>query len=102
LEGSLGKAIVNRVFEVVVRDPGHQMVPCIDCRQDAVFSWPMWLKPHIKEACRVMVARVAAAPKCRENCKKPEKPTLVGYPEETPPPYVPLYPLLHRKASGSD
>jgi hypothetical protein len=35
---------------------------------------------------------VAAASKCREKCKKPEKPILVGDPEETPPPYVPLYP----------
>jgi hypothetical protein len=50
----------------------------------------MWLKPHLEEACRVLVARVSADSKCREKCKKPE----------TMPPYVPLYPLLHRKGSG--
>jgi hypothetical protein len=62
----------------------------------------MWLKLHLEEACRVMVARVAAVSKCREKCEKPEKPILVGDSEETPPPYMPLYPLLHGKASGSD
>jgi hypothetical protein len=30
----------------------------------------------------------AAASKCREKCKKPEKPILVGDPEETPPPLM--------------
>jgi hypothetical protein len=97
-EGSLDKVIVNKVFEVVVGVPGHQdQFPYISCWQDAVLSRPMWLKPHLEEACRVMVASMAAASKCREDCKKPEKPTLVGDPGETPPPYVPLYPLLHGK-----
>jgi hypothetical protein len=71
-EGSLDKVIVNRVFEVVVGDPGHpDQFPYIDCWQDAVLSRPTWLKSHLEEACRVMVARVAAASKCREKCKNP-------------------------------
>jgi hypothetical protein len=49
-----------------------------------------------------MIARVAEASKCREKCKKPEIPILVGDPKKTPPYYVPLYPLLHGKASSSD
>jgi hypothetical protein len=49
----------------------------------------MWLKPHLEEACRVvMVARVAATSMCRDKCKKLEKPILVGDPEETLTPYV--------------
>jgi hypothetical protein len=39
------------------------MGPYIDCLQDAVLSWPTWLKPHLEETYRVMVARVAAASK---------------------------------------
>jgi hypothetical protein len=62
----------------------------------------IWLKPHLEKACRVTVTRKAAASKCREKCKKPEKPILVGDPKRTLAPYVPLYPLLHRKGSGSD
>jgi hypothetical protein len=38
-----------------------------------------------------MVARVATTSKYRE---KTEKPILAGEPEEIPPPYVPIYPLL--------
>jgi hypothetical protein len=50
-----------------------------------------------------MVARMAAASKCRKKkCKKPEKPILAEDPEETSPPFVPLYPLLQGKASGAD
>jgi hypothetical protein len=95
-EWSLNKVTVQRVFEVVVGDPGHpDQFSYNDFWQDAVLSCPMWLKFHLEEACRVMVARVAAASKCREKCKKPEKPILVGEPEETPPPYVQLYlPIL--------
>jgi hypothetical protein len=48
----------------------------------------------LEEAYRFMVARMAAASKCREKCKKPEEPILVGDPKETPFPYVPLYPPL--------
>jgi hypothetical protein len=40
-----------------------------------------------------MVARAAAASKYREKCKKLEKLILVGDPEESPHPYVPLYRL---------
>jgi hypothetical protein len=54
----------------------------------------MWLNPHLEEACRVIVARMEAASKCREKCKKPEKPILAGDPKEIPTHYVPLYPLL--------
>jgi hypothetical protein len=61
------------------------VVPYIDCWQDAVLSWPMWLKPHLEKACRVMVARVVAASKYREKCKKHEKPMSVGDPTESPP-----------------
>jgi hypothetical protein len=50
------------------------MVPHIDCWQDAVLSQPTWLKPHLEKACKVMVARAAAASKYRKKCKKPEKP----------------------------
>jgi hypothetical protein len=71
------------------------MVPFVDCWQDAVLSWPTWLKPHLEKARSVMVARVAAAPKYRIQCKKPEKSILVGNPKESPPPYVPLYRLEH-------
>jgi hypothetical protein len=60
----------------------------------------MWLKPHLKTACRVMVARVTAASKCREKCLK--KSILARHHKESLPLYVPLYPLLHGKASGSD
>jgi hypothetical protein len=49
-----------------------------------------------------MGAREAATSKCREKYKKPEKPILAGDPKETLPPYVLLYPLLHRKALSSD
>jgi hypothetical protein len=88
---------------VVVGDPGYpDQFPYIDCWQDAVLSQSTWLKPHLEEACKVMVARVAAASKCRGKYKKPEKPTLACDPKETLPPYVPLSPLLHGKASGSD
>jgi hypothetical protein len=41
-EDSLGKVIDNKVFEVVVGEPGHpDQFPYIDCCQDAVLSWPM-------------------------------------------------------------
>jgi hypothetical protein len=66
------------------------MIPYIDCWQDAVLSQSMWLKLHLE---KVMVARVAAASKYREKCKNPEKPILVGDPEESLPPFVPLFRL---------
>jgi hypothetical protein len=37
---------------------------------------------------------VAVASKCKEKCKKLEKPILAGDPEKTLPLYVPLYPPL--------
>jgi hypothetical protein len=81
-EGSLEKVIVNRVFELVVGDPGHpDPFPYIDYWQNAVLSQPIWLK----ETCSIMVAKVAAASKYREKCKKPEKSILAGKPKETLP-----------------
>jgi hypothetical protein len=85
-DGSLDKVIVNRVFEVDVGSLDTQMVPYIDCWQDAVFSQATWLKPHLEKACSVMVARVATASKYREKCKNPEKPILVENPEDPLPP----------------
>jgi hypothetical protein len=57
-----------------------QMVPYIDYWQDAVLSRPMWIKPHLEKAGRLMVARVTAASKCREKRKSSEKSVLSGYP----------------------
>jgi hypothetical protein len=74
-KGSLDKVIVNKVFEEVVWDPGYpDQFPYIDYWQDAVLSQPTWLKPHPEEACRFMVARVAAASKCREDVKSQRNP----------------------------
>jgi hypothetical protein len=96
------EVIVNRVFEVVVGKPRHpDQFLYVGCWQDAVLSWPTWLKPHLEEAYRVMVARVAAASKCREKCKKSEKSILAGDPERTLPRYVPLYPPLPPPSSSS-
>jgi hypothetical protein len=53
----------------------------------------MWLKSHLKKACKVIVARVATASKYREKCEKQEKPILVGGPNESLPLYVLLYGL---------
>jgi hypothetical protein len=65
------------------------MLPYIDCWQNPFLSQKTWLKLHLRKH-RVVVARVAAASKCREKCKKPEKPILVRNPEESLPNYVPL------------
>jgi hypothetical protein len=79
LKRSLDKVIVNRAFEVGCRVSGHpDQFHDIDCWQDSVPSWPMWLKSYLEEAGRGMVARMAAASKCREKCKKPEKLILAG------------------------
>jgi hypothetical protein len=56
----------------------------IDCWQDAVLSQLRWVKPHLEKACRVMVARAAAAFKYREKCKKPEKTRVSGRPQGVP------------------
>jgi hypothetical protein len=72
---------------VVVGEPGHpDQFPYIDCWQNAVLSQTTWLKSHLEKACRVMEARVAAASKYREKCKKQEKPTLAGGPQGDPTP----------------
>jgi hypothetical protein len=34
----------------------------------------MWLKLHLEKACKVMIARVAAASKYRENVKSQKNP----------------------------
>jgi hypothetical protein len=68
LEGSLEKVLLSRVFEVVIVDTEHpDQFPYIDCWQDAVLIQPMWLKSCLEKACKVMVARVTAAFKCREK-----------------------------------
>jgi hypothetical protein len=50
------------------------MVPYIDCWQDAVLSQPTWLKPYLEKACRVTVARAAAASKHRKKFKSQRNP----------------------------
>jgi hypothetical protein len=54
--------------------PFPSTVPYIDCWQDAVLSWPTWLKPHLEKACKVMAVRAAAASKYRKKYEKPENP----------------------------
>jgi hypothetical protein len=69
-ERSLEKIVVNEVYEVIVGRPGHlDQFPYVDCWQDAVLSQPSWLSPCLEEACRIMVARVAATSKCTEENK---------------------------------
>jgi hypothetical protein len=82
--------VVNEVYRVIVERPGHlDQFPFIECWQDAVLSWPTWLRPCLEEACRIIVARVPATSKFREKTKE-----LDEEPEEISPPYVPLYPPL--------
>jgi hypothetical protein len=57
-------------------------------------------KAHLEKACRIIVARTAASSKYREKCKRPEKPILMGDPEESPHPYVTLYRLKYLGAEG--
>jgi hypothetical protein len=92
LEESVDKTVVNEIYRVIVGKPGqpHQF-PYINCWQDAILSWPKWLRPCLEEACRTMVARVAATSKCREKTKEP---ILAEEPEETPLPYMLLFPPL--------
>jgi hypothetical protein len=45
----------------------------------------MRLKSHPEKACKVMVAREAAASKHREKCKKQKTPILMADPEKSPP-----------------
>jgi hypothetical protein len=55
-EGSLDKTVVNEVYRIIVGIPGHpDQFPYVYCCQDAVLS-----RPCLEEACRIMVARVAA------------------------------------------
>jgi hypothetical protein len=69
-EGSLDKTMVNEVCGVIVGKPGHpEQFPFINCWQDAVLSQAMWLRPYLEEAYKIMVARVAAASKCREKTR---------------------------------
>jgi hypothetical protein len=84
--------VISKVYRVIVEKSGDpEQFPYIDCWQEAVLSWPTWLRPYLEEAYRIIVARVAAASKCKEKAKEP---ILVEEPEEVPPPYVPLYPPL--------
>jgi hypothetical protein len=90
LEGSSDKVIVSKIFEVVVREPGHpDQFPYIDFWQDAVLSQPTKLRPCLEEACRV-----TAASKCSEKPEKLEKLIFVEDPKEVPLPYAQLYPTL--------
>jgi hypothetical protein len=74
--------VVNEVYRVIVGNPGHpDQFPYTDCWQNAVFSQPTWLRPYLEEACRIMIARVATTPKCREKTKEP---ILAEEPEEKP------------------
>jgi hypothetical protein len=91
-EVSLDKTVVNEVCRVIVGRPGHLgHFPYIDYWQDAVFGRPTWLRPCLEEAYRIMVATGSTASECREKAKLP---ILTEEPEEVPPPYVPLYPLV--------
>jgi hypothetical protein len=79
LEGLLDKTVVNEVYRVIVGRLGNQeQFPYIECWQDAVLSQPTCLRPYLEEACRIMVARVAAASKCREKAKEPVLALLRG------------------------
>jgi hypothetical protein len=49
------------------------MVSYVDCWQDSILSQPTWLKPHLEEACRVMVVRESTASKCRGKNVKRQK-----------------------------
>jgi hypothetical protein len=89
-EGSLHKTVANEAYRVIVGMPGHiDQFPYIDYWQDAVLSWPTWLRPCMEDAYRITVARVATTSKCREQTKEP---ILVEEHKEIP--YVPLYPPL--------
>jgi hypothetical protein len=88
-EGSLEKPVLNEGFRVIVGEPGHpDQFPYIDCWQGTFLSKPMWLRPCLEEACRIMVARVATTSKCKEKTKK----SMLA--KEIPLPFVPLYPPL--------
>jgi hypothetical protein len=98
-EGSVDKTGVNKVYRAIVGRPGHLgQFPYIDCWQDSVLSWPTWLRACLEEACRIMVARVAATFKCSEKTKEP---IVAGEPKEIPPPHVPLYTSLPSAPSST-
>jgi hypothetical protein len=81
-EGSVDKNVVNEVYRVIVGRPEHpDQFPYIDCWQNAVLSWPTWLRPCLEEACRIMVASMATTSKCREKTKEL---ILVREPKEAP------------------
>jgi hypothetical protein len=78
-EVSLDKTVVNEVYRVIEKPRLPEKFPYIECWQDAVLSWPTWLRPYQEVACRIMVEGVDAASKCRETAKEP---TLAEEPEE--------------------
>jgi hypothetical protein len=49
------------------------MFPYVNCWQDAVLNWSTRLKSHLEKACKVMVARAAAASKYREKNAKSQR-----------------------------
>jgi hypothetical protein len=70
-EGSLDKTVVNEIYRVIAEKPRHpEQFPHTACWQDAVLSRPTWLRPYLEEACRIMVARMTEASKCREKAKE--------------------------------
>jgi hypothetical protein len=63
--------VVIEIYRVIVGNPGHSdQFLYRDCWQDAVLSWPTWLRPCLEEASRITAARVAASSKCREKAKE--------------------------------
>jgi hypothetical protein len=69
-EGSLDETVVNEVYRAIVGRPGHlDQFPYIDCWQAAILNQSTWLRPCLEEACRIMVARMAAPSKCKGENK---------------------------------
>jgi hypothetical protein len=98
--------VVNEVYRVIVGRPGHpDQFPYIDCWQDAVLSQSTWLRPCLEEAFKIMVARVAAASKCREKSKEPvlaEEPEEVLYPPLPPVTSSAPLPLIQDGGNSKD
>ena len=86
------KAVIARVYHVIVGNPSHSdQFPY--SWQAVVLTRPPWLRACLEENCRVMLAWATATSKCRP---KEKKPILPSQPEDTPPPYAPIYLPLPR------
>jgi hypothetical protein len=94
LRGSLDKVIVNRVFKVVVGEletPRWFLILTADRMQSSVSHVA---KAPPKRACKIMVARAAAASKYRKKMQKARETHISGEPQGVPALlYVPLYKL---------